>query len=118
LEVNPAKLPDEEAWLDTLLPNKDRGDREKDTYYLGWFYDGLPIEHFNVNKISYAENAYIHLHSWNPQLRSAGFGAYFCGHAINMFIRKFALKRSDKHFRRLKIRPESERGLEPIAGTN
>jgi hypothetical protein len=109
--VDPAKRPAEEAWLDRRLPDLYRDDREKEAYYLGWFYDGSPIEHFNVNTIRYAEDAYIHLHSWNPQLRSAGLGTDSRRRrAVTEFIRKFAWKRSNKHFRRLKMSPESERG--------
>jgi RimJ/RimL family protein N-acetyltransferase len=91
--VDPAKLPTREAWLDRLLPDLDREDREKQAYYLGWLYDGVPIGHSNVNRIRYEEDAYIHLHSWNPHLRGAGLGTDFCRRAVNVFIRKFALKR-------------------------
>jgi hypothetical protein len=76
--VDPAKLPTREAWLDRLLPDLDREDREKQAYYLGWLYDGVPIGHSNVNRIRYEEDAYIHLHSWNPHLRGAGLGTDFC----------------------------------------
>jgi RimJ/RimL family protein N-acetyltransferase len=91
--VDPARLPSREVWLDRLLPDLDRDDREKQTYYLGWLYDGVPIGHSNVNRIRYGEDAYMHLHSWKPQLRSAGLGTEFCRRAVIVFTHKFALKR-------------------------
>jgi RimJ/RimL family protein N-acetyltransferase len=90
--VDSARLPAREAWLDRLLPDLVRDDREKQTYYLGWIYDGVPIGHSNVNKIKYGDEAYMHLHSWDPQLRGTGLGTEFCRRAANAFIRKFALK--------------------------
>jgi RimJ/RimL family protein N-acetyltransferase len=90
--VDPRKIPSKEGWLERLLPDLEREDTEKQTYYLGWFYDGVPIGHSNVNKIKYGEEAYIHLHIWIPEFRKAGLGVEFLRESSNAFIRKFALK--------------------------
>jgi RimJ/RimL family protein N-acetyltransferase len=91
--IDPAKLPTRDAWLARLLPDLDLDDREKQTYYLGWFYDEAPIGHCNVNQISYQDAAYMHLHSWNAPLRRSGLGTEFCRRAAREFMRKFALQR-------------------------
>jgi hypothetical protein len=44
--AEPAKLSTREAWLGRLLPDLDREDRDKQTYYLGWTNDGTSIGAF------------------------------------------------------------------------
>jgi len=91
--VDPVKLSTREAWLARLLPDLDREDREKRTYYLGWFNDGTPIGHCNVNQIRYGREAYLHLHMWDRTLRKSGLGTELVRRSANTFIRKFELQR-------------------------
>lgn len=90
--VDPGRLPIRKDWLDRLLPDLERSDCEKQTYFLSWLYNGVAIGHSNVNKIKYGEEAYIHLHIWAPEHRKAGIGTEFLRKSANAFIRKFALK--------------------------
>ena len=90
--VDPGKLPTRKDWLDRLLPDLERTDCEKQTYFLSWLYNGVAIGHSNVNKIKYGEEAYIHLHIWAPEHRKVGIGTEFLRKSANAFIRKFALK--------------------------
>jgi RimJ/RimL family protein N-acetyltransferase len=91
--VDPNNLPARDAWLSKLLPDLQRDDREKETYYLAWVYEGEPVGHSNINKIKFAEEAYMHLHMWRPELRGAGLGTEFLKQSAHMFIEKFRLKR-------------------------
>jgi RimJ/RimL family protein N-acetyltransferase len=91
--VDPARLPAREAWLGRLLPDLDRDDGEKQTYFLGWFYDETPVGHCNVNQIRYEDAAYLHLHSWHAPLRRSGLGTEFCRRAAQAFMQKFSLQR-------------------------
>lgn len=90
--VDPGKLHARKDWLDRLLPDLERSDCEKQTYFLSWLYNGVAIGHSNVNKIKYGEEAYIHLHVWAPEHRKVGIGAELLRKSANAFIRKFALK--------------------------
>jgi ribosomal-protein-alanine N-acetyltransferase len=90
--VDPGKLPSREDWLDRLLPDLERSDQQKHTYFLNWLYNGVAIGHSNVNKIKYGEEAYLHLHIWVPGHRKVGIGTEFLRKSANSFIRKFALK--------------------------
>ncbi len=90
--VDPGKLPTRKDWLDRLLPDLERSDREKKTYFLSWLYDGVAIGHSNVNKMTYGEEAHIHLHIWAPEYRKVGIGTEFLRNSASAFIRKFALK--------------------------
>jgi len=88
--VDPAKLSTRESWLDRLLPDLHRDDR---TYYMSWFHDGTPIGHCNLNRIKYAQEAYLHLHTWDQTFRKAGVGTELVRRSLPRFIGKFALQR-------------------------
>jgi len=90
--VDPGKLPSRNDWLRRLLPDLERSDCEKQTYFLSWLYSGVAIGHSNVNKIKYGEEAYIHFHIWAPEFRKAGMGTEFFRKSANTFIQKFALR--------------------------
>lgn len=91
--VNPSKLPDREPWLADLLLDLDREDREKETYYLAWVHENEPVGHSSINKIRFAQEAYMHLHLWRPELRRGGLGTEFVKRSAQTFIEKFQLKR-------------------------
>src|SRR6266567_3594517 len=84
--VDPAKLPKRDAWLDRLLADLAREDREKENYYLGWFDGSVPVGHSNVNKIIYGKEAYVHLHIWDRRYRKCGLGTAFLRESIRTFI--------------------------------
>jgi [ribosomal protein S5]-alanine N-acetyltransferase len=91
--VDPAKLSTRESWLDRLLPDLDRDDRDKQTCYLSWLHGGAPIGHCNLNKITYAHEAYLHLHMWDQTRRKAGLGTELVRRSLYRFFGKFALQR-------------------------
>ena len=57
--VESAKLPGRDFWLNRLLPDLDRKDPEKRTFYLGWFYNEIQIGHCNINKINYGQDVLL-----------------------------------------------------------
>ena len=91
--VDPTKLSTRESWLDRLLGDLDRDDRDKQTHFLGWFKHGAPIGHCNINKVKYGHEAYLHLHIWNLTFRKAGLGTELVRQSTNTFLRKFELQR-------------------------
>jgi RimJ/RimL family protein N-acetyltransferase len=90
--VDPAKLLNRDVWLNRLLADLRREDREKETYYLGWFNEGVPVGHSNINKIIYGQEAHLHLHIWDRRYRKCGMGTVFLRESIKKFSRKFSLK--------------------------
>ena len=82
--VDPNKLPDREAWLNRLLPDLTRPDSQKQTFYVGWDYEGTRIGHCNMNPLSYGDQAFVHLHLWDRTARRAGFGTEFFTNNIVM----------------------------------
>jgi RimJ/RimL family protein N-acetyltransferase len=91
--VDPNKLPRREAWLERLLPDLTRPDRQKQTFYLGWDCDGVRVGHCNVNQLLYGEEACVHLHLWDARARRAGLGTELFGRSMRVFFRRFELRR-------------------------
>jgi RimJ/RimL family protein N-acetyltransferase len=91
--VDPARLPARATWLERLLPDLSLPDTHKQTFYLGWDYDGARIGHSNVNKLLYGAEAYVHLHLWVPTARRAGLGLEFFRRSVQVYFQRFALRR-------------------------
>jgi len=91
--VDPQKLPQRDAWLERLLPDLTRPDSLKQTFYLGWDYEGSRIGHCNLNPLRYGAEARVHLHLWDAAARSAGLGTELLRLSIEIFFRRFALQR-------------------------
>jgi RimJ/RimL family protein N-acetyltransferase len=91
--VDPKKLPRRDAWLARLLPDLTRPDSLKQTFYLGWDYQGSRIGHCNLNPLRYGAQAGVHLHLWDAGARSAGLGTELLRLSISVFFQRFALQR-------------------------
>ena len=91
--VDPDKLPQRDAWLARLLPDLTRPDSHKQTFYLGWDYDGNRVGHCNLNPLAYGAQAHLHLHLWDAGARRAGLGTEFLRRSIDVFFQRFALHR-------------------------
>jgi len=93
LGVDLSKLPDRESWIRRLSADLERDDQEKEAFFLAWIFNGESVGHSNINNIKFAEEAYLHLHLWNPDLRKAGLGTEFLKRSAQTFIDRFLLKR-------------------------
>ncbi len=91
--VDPHKLPQRDAWMERLLPDLTRPDEQKQTFYLGWDYEGNRVGHCNLNPLVYGAQAHAHLHLWDASARRAGLGTEFFRRSIEVFFRRFALQR-------------------------
>jgi len=91
--VDPGKLPDREAWLESVLLDHERDMGEKERFYLAWIYEGIVVGHSSINQIKVGEEAFIHLHLWDKALRKTGLGTKFFAASVAEFLRVFRLKR-------------------------
>src|SRR5687767_2519146 len=66
LGVDMAKLPDESSFRQMLASQITAPYSEKRSYCLVWMINGQPAGHSNVNPIRFGEDAFMHLHLWNP----------------------------------------------------
>lgn len=91
--VDPGKLPHRDVWLERLLADLTRPDSQKQTFYLGWDYEGTRVGHCNVNQLVYGDQAYVHLHLWARTTRGAGLGSELFRQSVRLFFQRFALQR-------------------------
>ncbi len=88
-----SKLPSKEEWIAKLEADLIKSAKEKEFYYLTWLVDGKAIGHCNINKIDYANKAFMHLHLWNPDKRKKGVGSQLVKMSIPIFFKEFELKK-------------------------
>ena len=92
--VDRRRLPQREAWLESVLLDHERTNSKKERSYLAWLYRGAPIGHSSINKIKVGKEAFIHLHLWDRSLRKAGLGTQYFQASAAEFARMFRLKRN------------------------
>jgi ribosomal-protein-alanine N-acetyltransferase len=91
--VDRLKLPQRDKWLDALLVDHEKPDKERDRFYLVWIFRGQRIGHSSINNIIHGTEAFIHLHLWNSQLRRGGLGTEFVRRSANFYFERFNLKK-------------------------
>jgi [ribosomal protein S5]-alanine N-acetyltransferase len=90
--VDPKLLPSREVWLKTLYENHQKPIEGRNIYYVIWHVGGKPIGHSNINKIIFGQEAYMHLHIWQPATRKQGFGLNLVRRSIPFYFKNFQLK--------------------------
>ncbi len=91
--VDPARLLGRAEWLAKLAADLLRPDRDKEACFVFWEVDGAPAGHSNVNKLRYGDEAFIHLHLWQPDLRRQGRGTALFRQSAAYFMDRFELRR-------------------------
>jgi RimJ/RimL family protein N-acetyltransferase len=91
--VDPRRLPTREAWLARLLPELVRPVAQKQSYYLSWRVNDVPVGHSNANQIDYGQQAFVHLHLWDAAQRRSGMGQKFFDCSLRRFISELRLER-------------------------
>lgn len=91
--VDIAKLPTRDAWLELLQKEYQHPIEQKSFFYLIWLLNDTPVGHSNINKIRFGEEAYMHLHSWNPPNRKKGMGLQFIKMCLPYYFDLFQLKK-------------------------
>jgi RimJ/RimL family protein N-acetyltransferase len=91
--VDPAKLPQREAWLESAMHDHERAGRERQCHYLAWIHGGVPVGHSSINKITIGEQGFMHLHLWVRDLRRSGLGTRYFEASAAEFMRALHLKR-------------------------
>jgi RimJ/RimL family protein N-acetyltransferase len=72
--IDVAKIPSRDElyhWLQTQL---DTPIEKRNAYCMIWKVNGIAIGHSNTNPTTFGEEAYMHLHIWNNELRKKGLG--------------------------------------------
>ena len=93
MQVDRARLPARDEWLARLLADHRRADREKETCFTVWELDGARAGHSNINRLTFGEEAFIHLHFWQAASRRRGAGTSLFRRTAEMMVKRFQLRR-------------------------
>lgn len=91
--VDLAKMPTEAFFTNMLEEQIRQTPKEKQSYCIIWLADGKAIGHSNINKITWAEEASMHLHIWDAATRKKGFGQELIRMTLPFFFRTYELKK-------------------------
>lgn len=90
--VDVQKISAEENLREMISEQLYQNYSEKKAYCIIWLANGEPVGHCNVNKIKFGEEAYMHLHFWNPQNHKKGNGTKFVRMTLPYFFNNLNLK--------------------------
>lgn len=90
--VDTAKMPGREEWSAMLTEQLATPLKEKKSYALIWEVDGKAIGHSNINKIIFGQEAYMHLHIWEPKARKKGYGVQLVRLSLPLFFTNYELQ--------------------------
>lgn len=90
--ADPAKVPPRDFWIEMLSAQLRAAYNEKPSYATIWLVDGEPVGHCNVNKITFGDEAYMHLHMWQGDNRRKGMGVDLVKMSVPYFFKNLQLK--------------------------
>jgi len=91
--VDLRKMPSKDGWLEMLNEQLGQSYPDKKSYCLIWTVDHEPVGHSNVNKIKFAEEAYMHLHVWKTNIRKKGYGVQLVKKSLPYFFKNLQLNK-------------------------
>jgi ribosomal-protein-alanine N-acetyltransferase len=91
--VDPDKLPGRDEWKKLLSEQLAQPIVEKKSYCIIWEVDNKSTGHSNINKIILGEEAFMHLHLWNTDVRKKGLGTAFIKLTLPFYFEKFRLEK-------------------------
>lgn len=91
--VDTTKMPTREEWIKILAEQLSQSFEEKKSYCIIWQADDKPVGHSNVNKIKFGQEAYMHLHLWNTDVRQKGIGTQLVKMTLPLFFENLKLQK-------------------------
>jgi RimJ/RimL family protein N-acetyltransferase len=93
LGVDPQRLLAPERWRAWYGAEYERPVEERSTVLVIWELDGAPVGFSTADKITFGEQAYMHLHVMDPDKRRSGIGTRCVRDTVDFYFRRLALKR-------------------------
>lgn len=91
--VDMTKMPKESEWRTFLSKQLSQNYQEKESYCLIWLLNNQAVGHSNISKISFGQEAYMHLHLWKQTNRIRGLGTQFVKLGIPIFFQNMQLEK-------------------------
>jgi RimJ/RimL family protein N-acetyltransferase len=93
LGVDPSRMPSRESWRERLAHEFARPDEQRSAIVVIWLSDERPIGFSSSDKITYGEQANMHLHVTDPERRNRGVGAECVRRTVDIYFERLKLKR-------------------------
>jgi len=91
--VDPTRLPGRGDWRARYVAEYRKPIPERSTLLVIWKLHDSPVGFSTSEKIAYGEQAHMHLHIVDPQLRGSGIGSAALPETIALYLRELKLKR-------------------------
>ncbi|OON67847.1 GNAT family N-acetyltransferase [Hymenobacter sp. CRA2] len=91
--VDLAKMPGRAEWIAMLTEQLHTPGPAKQSYCLIFEVDGRAVGHTNINQIRPGEQAHMHLHLWDAEVRRQGLGSALVRLALPRFFAAYELQR-------------------------
>jgi RimJ/RimL family protein N-acetyltransferase len=93
LGVDRALLPSREAWREFYEADDARPVSERVNYSLVWLFDDEIVGFSSTDRITFGQEAFMHLHILSPNQRCAGLGQMFVRQSAAMYFDALELDR-------------------------
>jgi RimJ/RimL family protein N-acetyltransferase len=93
LGVDPTRLPAPESWRDHYAGEYQKPIRDRSTVLVLWELDEAPVGFSTADKITYGEQANMHLHVVDPSRRGSGIGSQCVRETADLYFEALALRR-------------------------
>ena len=93
LGVDPKRLPSRELWREFYAGEFEKAVHDRSALLIIWELDDVPVGFSTADKITYGEQAYMHLHVIDPQQRRSGIGSACVRETTDLYFKALSLQR-------------------------
>ncbi len=93
LGVDVNKIPTHNQLSQMLTEQLKKPIEQRNSYCIIWELGGTSIGHSNTNPTVFCEEAYMHLHLWNQEVRKKGLGTALLKMTLPLFFERLQLKK-------------------------
>jgi RimJ/RimL family protein N-acetyltransferase len=93
LGVDPTRLPTPESWHERFRRESTQPIEQRSWIVVIWLMDNQPVGFSSSDKITYGEQANMHLHVTDPEQRNRGIGVACVRRSVDIYFELLKLKR-------------------------
>jgi RimJ/RimL family protein N-acetyltransferase len=93
LGVDPTRLPTPDSWRERFRREQAKPTEQRTWLVVTWLKDSRPLGFSTSDKITYGEQANMHLHVVDPERRNQGYGAECVRRSADIYFERLKLKR-------------------------
>jgi len=93
LGVDPSRLPTPDSWRERFQLEQAKPIEQRAWLIVIWLLNNRPLGFSTSDKITYGEQANLHLHVFDPERRNQGHGAECVRRSADLYFEQLKLKR-------------------------